>query len=102
MRIDAARCVVLLEREAKALKRGPRRGGIGRREHERAVSVLGNADDAGDVDRTLGQRGSDARQRTGLVVQLDREPHRQRAPPVPRMVADPVRFARCCQRSPTA
>src|SRR6185369_3028773 len=41
---------VLLERLAELRQRRPGRVRVGGREHERAVRVLGDADDAGDVD----------------------------------------------------
>ena len=50
--------------------------GIARGEHQRAVGVLGDADDARDVDRAIGQRLGDLRERARAVLELDGEPDR--------------------------
>ena len=50
--------------------------GVAGREHQRAVRVLGDADDPGDVDAALAERRRDARERTRPIVELDREPDR--------------------------
>ena len=57
--------------------RGSRRGSRGR-EHQRAVGVLGDADDPGDVDAALAERRRHAGERARPIVELDREPDRHR------------------------
>ena len=53
--------------------------GVAGGEHQRAVGVLGDADDARDVHAALAERGRDAREGARLVVELDREPDRHAA-----------------------
>ena len=60
--------VVLLERERQRRERLAGRGRVGGREHQRAVGVLGDADDAGDVDPALAER----RRRRGRASPADR------------------------------
>ena len=84
--------VVLLERQAERGERLARRGRVRGRQHQRAVGVLGDADDPGDVHAALRERRRDARERTRPIVELDREPDRHAAPPAaarwyPRAVA---------------
>ncbi len=101
---SAAGGIVLLERERQARERlaGERR--VRGREHERAVGVLGHADDAGDVHATLREGRGDAGERSRLIVELDCEPDRHEAPPVLTMVPAgpaPFRLWRCLRRSAT-
>ena len=51
---------------------------VGGRQHQRAVGVLGHADDAGDVDPALAEGRCNAGERTRPIVELDREPDRHR------------------------
>src|SRR5207244_9144039 len=46
---------------------------------ERAIGVLGHADDAGDVHASIAEGGGDPRQRARPVLELDREPDHHRA-----------------------
>ena len=54
---------------------------VRRREHQRPVRVLGHADDPGDVHASLGEGGRDAREGAGAIIETDREPDGQWAPP---------------------
>ena len=74
--------VVLLERQPEPAERLARRGRIGGRQHQRAVGVLGHADDPGDVHAALAERGRDPGERARPIVELDREPDRHETPPV--------------------
>ena len=59
----AARRVVLLERDPERGERLAGRGRVAGREHQRAVGVLGDADDPGDVDAAVGERLGDPGER---------------------------------------
>src|SRR5262249_49253211 len=65
---------VLLERLPELRERSPSPIRIGCRQHQGAVRVLGDPDDAGDVDARLAERSGNSRQRARLVLELDREP----------------------------
>ena len=67
--------------QPEPVERLARRGGVGGRQHERAVGVLGHADDARDVHATVAERRRDAGERARSIVELDREPDRHEAPP---------------------
>ena len=54
---------------------------VRRREHQRPIRVLGHADDPGDVHAPLREGGRDAREGAGTIVETDREPDGQWAPP---------------------
>ena len=54
---------------------------VARREHQRAVGVLGDADDPRDVDAAVGERLSRRGRATRAVVELDGEPDRHAEPP---------------------
>ena len=64
-------------RRARARRTRPRvTVGVARLEHQLAVRVLGDADDAGDVDAALRERGGHPGERSRPIVELDREPDR--------------------------
>ena len=69
--------VVGLVGQAQRVERLARQDLVARLEHQLAAGVLGDADDAGDVDASLGQRRGHPGQRAGAIVELDREPDRR-------------------------
>jgi hypothetical protein len=67
-------------RRGRARERLARPLGVAGGEHQRAVRVLGDADDRADVDAALAESGRHLRQGPGLVAQLNGEPDHA-APP---------------------
>jgi len=62
--------------EAEGVERLPGQDLVARLDHQLAAGVLGDPDDAGDVDAPLGERRGHAGQRSRAIVELDREPDR--------------------------
>ncbi len=65
---------MLLERQVQGVERLACLVGIGGRQHQRAVGVLGHPDDARDIHLAFGQGIRDLGKCAGPILELDREP----------------------------